>query len=44
MDFSTEEVRAAVGPEISLAEPEIVQWIRQSLTEETEPILGGIMR
>ena len=26
-----EEVRAALGPEVSLAEPEVVQWIRQSL-------------
>lgn len=44
MSFSTEEVRAALGPEISLAEPEVVQWIQQSLQEEIEPILGGIMR
>ena len=42
--FSTEEIRAALGPEVSLAEPEVVQWIRQSLQEEIEPILGGIMR
>ena len=42
--FSTEEVRAVLGDEVSLAEPEVVQWIRQSLQEEIEPILGGIMR
>ncbi len=44
MSFSTEEVRAVLGEEVSLAEPEVVQWIRQSLQEEIEPILGGIMR
>ena len=43
MDFSTEAVRAALEG-VSLAEPEVVQWIRESLTEEIEPILGGIMR
>ncbi|MBR3493985.1 MAG: sensor histidine kinase [Clostridia bacterium] len=44
MDFSTREVRAVLGEEVSLAEPEVVQWIRDSLREEIEPILGGIMR
>ena len=29
---------------VSLAEPDVVQWIQQSLQEEIEPILGGIMR
>ena len=42
--FSTEEVRAVLGAEVSLAQPEVVQWIRESLQEEIEPILGGIMR
>ena len=42
--FSTEEVREALGPDVPLSEPEVVQWIRQSLQEEIEPILGGIMR
>ena len=44
MSFSTEEIRAVLGPDVSLAEPEVVQWMRQSLSEEIEPILGGIMR
>ena len=41
--FSTEEIRPALEG-VSLAEPEVVQWIQQSLQEEIEPILGGIMR
>ena len=44
MSFSTEEIRAALGGEVSLAEPGVVQWIQQSLQEEIEPILGGIMQ
>jgi anti-sigma regulatory factor (Ser/Thr protein kinase) len=44
MDFSTAEIRAVLGEEVSLAEPGVVQWMQQSLTEEIEPILGGIMR
>ena len=44
MDFSTAQVRAVLGPEVSLAEPDVVRWMQQSLTEEIEPILGGIMR
>ena len=43
-DFSTAEIRAVLGPEVSLAEPDVVQWMQQSLKEEIEPILGGIMR
>ena len=42
MDFSTEQIRAVMG-EASLAEPAVVQWIKESLQEEIEPILGGIM-
>ena len=42
MDFSTEEVRAVMQG-VSLAEPAVVQWIQESLQEEIEPILGGIM-
>ena len=44
MQFSTEEVRAVLGEEVSLAEPDVVTWIQQSIQEEIEPILGGIMR
>ena len=43
MTFTTEEIRPALEG-VSLAEPEVVQWIQQSLQEEIEPILGGIMR
>ena len=42
--FSTEEVRAVLGPEVPLTEPSVIQWIGESLKEEIEPILGGIMR
>ena len=44
MDFSTAQIRAVLGEEVSLAEPDVVQWMQQSLKEEIEPILGGIMR
>ena len=43
MEFSTAEIRAALGG-VSLAEPEVYQWILSSLKEEIEPILGGIMK
>ena len=43
MQFSTSEIRAALGG-VSLAEPEVYQWILDSLKEEIEPILGGIMK
>ena len=43
MTFSTEEIRALLEG-VSLAEPEVVQWITESLKEEIEPILGGIQR
>ena len=43
MRFSTEEIRPALEG-VSLGELEVVQWIQQSLQEEIEPILGGIMR
>ena len=41
MRFSTEEIRPVLAG-VSLAEPDVVQWIQQSLQEEIEPILGGI--
>lgn len=43
MSFSTREIRPLLEG-VSLAEPDVVQWIQQSLQEEIEPILGGIMR
>ena len=43
MSFSTEEIRPVLEG-VSLAEPDVVQWIQQSLQEEIEPILGGIIR
>ena len=43
MQFSTEEIRPVLAG-VSLAEPGVVQWIQQSLQEEIEPILGGIMQ
>ena len=43
MSFSTEEIRPVLEG-VSLAEPGVVQWIRDSLDEEIQPILGGIMK
>ncbi|MBR6235056.1 MAG: sensor histidine kinase [Spirochaetales bacterium] len=43
MSFSTETIRPVLEG-VSLAEPEVVQWIKESLEEEIEPILGGIMK
>ena len=43
IQFSTGEIRAALDG-VSLAEPEVYQWILASLKEEIEPILGGIMK
>ena len=43
MHFTTEEIRPALEG-VSLSEPAVVQWIQESLQEEIEPILGGIMR
>ena len=43
MQFATDEIRAALSG-VSLAEPEVYQWILSSLREEIEPILGGIMK
>ena len=43
MQFDTREIRSALGG-VSLAEPEVYQWILASLNEEIEPILGGIMK
>ena len=43
MSFSTEEIRPLLEG-VPLSEPDVVQWIQQSLQEEIEPILGGIMR
>lgn len=42
MCFSTEEIRPVLDG-VSLAEPGVVQWIKESLEEEITPILGGIM-
>lgn len=38
--FDTRELREALGG-LSLNEPEIILWIRQSLTEEIEALFGG---
>ena len=29
---------------VSLAEPEVVQWMQESLQEEIEPIFGGVIQ
>ncbi|MBQ9810497.1 MAG: sensor histidine kinase [Spirochaetales bacterium] len=43
MSFSTETLRPVLEG-VSLAEPGVVQWIKESLEEEIEPIFGGIMK
>ena len=43
MTFSTEEVKQALGG-VPLNEPEVVQWMQDAMTEEIQPILGGIMQ
>ena len=43
MSFSTEEIRQVLEG-VSLAEPDVVNWIRESIQEEIEPIMGGIMQ
>lgn len=43
MSFSTETIRTVLEG-VSLAEPGVVQWIKESLEEEIEPIFGGIMK
>lgn len=37
--FDTAQVRAALGNEIPLNQPDIVEWIKASIQEEFEPIL-----
>lgn len=43
MSFSTADIRAALEG-VSLAEPEVVQWIQESLQEEIESVFGGILQ
>ncbi len=43
MTFSTEEVRAPLQG-VPLSEPEVIRWMQESIQEEIEPILGGIIR
>ena len=42
-DFTTVAVREALAG-VSLAEPEVVQWIEQSLKEDIESVFGGILQ
>ena len=44
MTFTTEEVRAALGPEVPLSEPEIAAWMSGAIAEEMTPLLGKIMK
>lgn len=44
MTFTTEEVRAALGPEVPLNEPDIAMWMEGAISEELIPILGRIMK
>jgi len=40
--FDTREVRAALGGNIPLNEPEVAGWLRGALQEEIDPIFGGV--
>ena len=36
--FDTREIRAVLGPDVSLAEPEVFQWMREYIGEQEETI------
>ena len=40
--FDTREIRAALGSDIPLNEPEVAAWLQQALKEEIDPIVGGV--
>ena len=40
--FDTREVRAALGSDIPLNEPEVAAWLQSALKEEIDPIFGGV--
>ena len=40
--FDTREVRAALGSDIPLNEPEVAAWLQEALNEEINPIFGGV--
>ena len=40
--FDTREVRAALGSDIPLNEPEVAAWLQEALKEELDPIFGGV--
>ena len=40
--FDTREVRAALGSDIPLNEPEVAAWLQGALKEEIDPIFGGV--
>lgn len=40
--FDTREIRQALGEGIPLNEPAVVSWMKEALTEETDPIFGGV--
>lgn len=40
-DFDTRQIKSVIGEEISLAEPEILNWIENSIISEFENIYGG---
>ena len=44
MTFSTEEVRAALGPDVPLNEPSVAMWMESAISEEMTPLLGTIMK
>ena len=40
--FDTREIRAALGSDIPLNEPEVAAWMQEALKEEMDPIFGGV--
>ena len=43
MQFDTRQVRAALGSDVPLNEPEIVSWMLEGIREELQPIFGGVV-
>ncbi len=42
-DFDTAQIRAVLGPEVPLNEPEVISYLSQTLSGQLRSILGGIV-
>lgn len=41
--FSTQVVRAALGDDVPLSEPEVLAWMRQALKKQVQTVFGGLL-